>query len=247
MANNKYFAVSGFIAVSLYILLALVLIIYLKDHDIKKIDSAKKVTVLQLDVILDTQTQKQEKIDIKTPAKNKEIAKKIVKKTTSTSLKQRSDLKSLFANVKTSAKKVAKKEVSTVKKSTITSRFKSKFEKERKVKSIVSPDLVKKKSVNSQKVVMNQGEHENDPYFSRINQMLSSRWNPTIFSADLAAKISVIISSNGIFSFKFIQYSGNTGFDNQLYNFLQNESLKRYPVHPSRKTKKIEITFRSEE
>ena len=247
MAENRYLFISGLISVSLYILLALVLIIYLKDHDVKKIESAKKVTVLQLDVILDTQTDKPEKIDIKTPPKNKEIAKKVVKKTTSTSLKQRSDLKSLFADVKTSATKVVKKDVSTVKKSTITSRFKSKFEKERKVKSIVSPDLVKKKSVNSQKVVMNNGENENDPYYSRINQMLSSRWNPTIFSAQLATKISVVISSNGIFSFKFIQYSGNTGFDNQLRTFLQNESLKRYPVHPSRKAKEIEITFRSEE
>ena len=77
--------------------------------------------------------------------------------------------------------------------------------------------------------------------------MLSLRWNPTVFSDNLAAKISVVISNNGIFSFKFIQYSGNTGFDNQLRNFLQNESLKRYPVHPSRKTKVIEIIFKSEE
>ena len=147
----------------------------------------------------------------------------------------------------TSATKVTKKEVSNVKKSTITSRFKSKFEKERKVDSIISPELVKNKSLNSQKVVMDKGKNDNDPYYSRINQMLSSRWNPTIFSANLAAKIAVVITSNGIFSFKFIQYSGNTGFDNQLRSFLQDESLKRYPIHPSRKTQEIEITFRSEE
>jgi len=247
MADNRNFIISGFIAFSLYILLGLLLIIYLKGDDVKKIDSSKKITVLQLDVILDTDTDKPEKMDIKTKVKNKEIAKKVVKKTTSSSLKQRSDLKSLFADVKTSATKVTKKEVSKVKKSTISSRFKSKFEKERKVNSIVSPDLLKNKSLNSQKVLMNQGENENDPYYSRVNQMLSSRWNPTIFSADLAAKISVVITSNGIFSFKFIQYSGNTGFDNQLRGFLEDESLKRYPVHPSRKTKVIEIIFKSEE
>lgn len=247
MADNRYFVVSGFIAFSLYVLLALLLIIYLKEDVVKKIDSSKKITVLQLDVILDTKTDKKEKVDIKTEIKNKEIAKKVVKKTTSSSLKQRSDLKSLFADVKTTATKVTKKKVSNIKKSTITSRFKSKFEKERKVDSIVSPDLVKNKSLNSQKVVMNESENENDPYYSRINQMLSTRWNPTIFSANLAAKISVTIASNGIFSFKFIQYSGNTGFDNQLRSFLQDESLKKYPVHPSRKTKVIEIIFKSEE
>ena len=99
MANNRYFLISGFIAFSLYILLALLLIIYLKQDKVKKIDSSKKVTVLQLDVVLNTKTDKPEKVDIKTKVKNKEIAKKVVKKTTSTSLKQRSDLKSLFAGV----------------------------------------------------------------------------------------------------------------------------------------------------
>ncbi len=246
MVDKKYFYTSGFIAFSLYVLLALLLIIYLKGHNIKKIDSFKKHTVLQLDVIIDTQDDKYKKIDIKSGVKNKEIAKKVVKKTTSTSLKQRSDLKSLFADVKTSATKVTKKQVTNVKKSTISSRFKSKFEKERKVKSLVSPELANKKSVNSQKVVMSESQND-DPYYSKVNQMLSSRWNPTIFSADLSAKVSVIITNNGIFSFKFIQYSGNSGFDNQLAEFLQNESLKRYPVHPSKTTKEIEVVFKSEE
>jgi len=248
MAENRYFFISGLISVSLYILLALVLIIYLKNHnDVKKIDAAKKITVLQLDVILDTQTDKPEKIDIKTPPKNKEIAKKVVKKTTSTSLKQRSDLKSLFADVKTSATKVVKKDVSTVKKSTITSRFKSKFEKERKVKSIVSPDLVKKKSLNSQKVVMNNNENTNDPQLRRINEMLNSRWNPTIFIGSLKAKVIVSIDTNGVFRYKVIQYTNNIGFDNQLREFLGNESLKRYPLNSRKKTIQLEVTFGSKE
>lgn len=247
MADNRYFFISGFIAFSLYILLALLLIVYLKEHKVKKIDALTKHTVLQLDVILEQPTEKIEKIDIKSGIKNQEIANKVVKKTTSTSLKQRSDLKSLFADVKTSAKSVVKEETSTVKKSTITSRFKSKFEKERKVDTLVSPDLAKNKSFNTQKVVLNDSNNDNDPYFSKINQMLSSRWNPTIFSTNLSAKIMVIITSNGIFSFKFIQYSGNSGFDNQLREFLEEESIKIYPVHPSRRTKEIEITFKSEE
>jgi len=246
MANNRYFLISGFIAFSLYILLALILIIYLKAEAVKKIDARTKSTVLQLDVILNTPEDRTEKIDIKSGIKNKEIAKKVVKKTTSKSLKQRSDLKSLFANVKTSAKTVTKKNISTVKKSTISSRFKSKFEKERKVKDVVLSDL-KNNSANIKKIVLSDTSNNSDPYLSRINEMLNSRWNPTIFADNLKAKVLVTIENNGIFRYKFIQYSQNIGYDNQLREFLGKESLRRYPVNPNGKATHIEITFVSKE
>jgi len=248
MADKKYFYTSAFFAVSIYIFFVLLLFLYLKNADVKKIDAISKTTVLQLDVILDTPTQVKEKISIKSGVKNKQIAKKVVKKTTSVSVKQRSDLKSLFANVKTSAKKVRKNKVLNVKKSSISSRFKSKFEKEKKVKDVVLSDLIQNQNnTNAKKVVVSQSNNETDPYFSRINRLLSSRWNPTIFSANLVAKVLVTITNNGIFSYKFIQYSDNIGFDNQLKEFLSGESLKRYPINPNRKTTQIEITFRSKE
>ena len=63
-------------------------------------------------------------------------------------------------------------------------------------------------------------KNENDPYFSKIYNLLSSRWNPTRFFNDLKAKVIITISHNGTFSYQFIQYSDDIGFDNQLKNFL---------------------------
>ncbi len=135
-----------------------------------------------------------------------------------------------------------------IKKSSISSRFKSKFEKEKKVKDVVLSDLVENKnSAGIKKVVLSDSKDNTDPYFSKINQILSSRWNPTVFSSDLTAKVIVTITNNGIFSFKFIQYSDNIGFDNQLSTFLSDESLKRYPINPNNKITEIEITFKSKE
>ncbi len=247
MVDSKNFYTSAFIAVSLYVCIVLLLIVYLKEHNVKKIDAISKNTVLQLDVILEEPEPEkpEQKINIKSGVKNEKIAKEVVKKTTSSSLKQKTDLKSLFANVKTSAKKVTKQKVSTVKKSTISSRFKSKFEKEKKVKNVSVSDLVNNQTPSMKKVVLSESQNETDPYFSKIYQMLSSRWNPTIFSDNLKAIVTITIQNNGIFSFKFIQYSGNSNFNTQLENFLNQESLKRYPVNPSGKTTQIEITFQS--
>jgi hypothetical protein len=246
MVDKKYFFTSAFISLSLYICLVLLLVLYLKEHTVKKIDANTKNTVLQLDVVLQEPEEKVEKkVTIKNDVKPQEIAKKVVKKTSSSSLKQKTDLKSLFANVKTSAKKVEKKKVTTVKKSSIASRFKSKFEKERQVEDLVLSELIKTKSADIKKVVLNDTSNEKDPYFSKIYQMLSSRWNPTIFSNDLQAKVLISIQNNGFFSFKFIQYSKNENFNRQLESFLNSESLKSYPANPNGKRTNIEILFQS--
>jgi hypothetical protein len=247
MADKKYFYTSAFISISIYVCLALLLVLYLKEQKVKKIDSNIKNTVLQLDVVLqEVEEEKKEPPTIKSDVKPQETAKKVVKKTSSTSLKQKTDLKSLFANVKTTAKKVEKKEVSTVEKSTIASRFKSKFEKEREVEDLVLSKLMNDKSANIKKIVLNDTANETDPYFSKVSQILASRWNPTIFSNDLKAKVLISIQNNGIFSFKFIQYSQNENFNTQLEKFLNNESLKRYPVNPNGQRTTIEFTFGSE-
>jgi hypothetical protein len=247
MDNRTNFIISAFVALFLYVFLIVLFLYYTKNDVVKKIDAVNKVTVLQLDVILNEENQVKEKITIKSGVKNKDIAKKVVKKTTSVSMKQRSNLKSLFANVKTSAKKVRKAKVLNVKQSSISSRFKSKFEKEKKVKNVTLSNLIDNKNTQSnlKKVVLSESKNENDPYFSKIYQMLSSRWNPTVFVDDLQAKVLITILNNGEFSFKFIQYSANSGFNDQLKQFLYDESLNLYPVNPNNKTTNIEILFQS--
>jgi len=242
MVDKKNLYISAVLALFVYVFLVLLLLLYLKESNIKKIDAVSKNTVLQLDIVFDTPVNTKQTLKIKSE-NNTKLAQKVVKKTTSNSLKQKSDLKSLFADVKTSAKKVNKEKILNVKKSSVSSRFKSKFEK---VKDVVLSDLLEKQNVNNvKKVVLSESKNETDPYFSKIYQMLSSRWNPTVFSNNLSARILVIISNNGIFSFKFIQYSENIGFDKQLKDFLNSESLKKYPINPNENATNIEILFQS--
>ncbi len=247
MDDKKYLYITAVISLFLYVSLILLLLVYLKNNNIKKIDGFTKTTVLQLDIILNTPKIKKEKINIKSSVKNKKIAKKVVKKTTSTSMKQKTNLKSLFANVKTKATKVRKNKILNVKQSTISSRFKSKFEKEKKSNNVVLSKLLDKERKNTsiKKVIISNSKNAKDPYFSKIYQMLSNRWTPTIFSDNLTAKVLVSISNNGKFSYKFIQYSDNIGFDQQLKEFLDSESFKRYPINKSNKKINIEILFQS--
>jgi len=247
MDNKQELIYSALAAIAIYIICILSFLVYLKGSDVKKINATVKSTVLQLDVILETNTVKQETLKVTSKVKNQDIAKKVVKKTSSVSIKQRSDLKSLFADVKTDVKKVAKEKVLNVKKSSISSRFKSKFEKEKKTENIVLSklnDTKQLKTVNKN-VSMDESTDKQDPYYTKIYQIISSRWVPTIFDNDLTAKVRIVIFNNGKFSYKFIQYSGNTGFDNQLREFLNQETQKAYPVSPTNKTVNIEISFQS--
>jgi hypothetical protein len=234
-------------AVAVYIICILSFLVYLKNSDIKKINATVKNTVLQLDVILETPTEKKETLKVTSKVKNQDIAKKVVKKTSSVSIKQRSNLKSLFADVKTDVKTVTKDKVLNVKKSSISSRFKSKFEKEKKTENIVLSKLNDNKQLKvvNKNVTMDESTDKQDPYYTKIYQMISTRWIPTVFDNDLTAKVSIVIFNNGKFSYKFIQYSGNTGFDNQLREFLNQETQKTYPISPTNKTVNIEISFQS--
>ena len=247
MANKQELFYSAIASLAIYIICILSFLVYLKSNEVKKINPTFKNTVLQLDIILDTPSEVKDIVKIKSDVKNQEIAKKVVKKTSSTSIKQRSNLKSLFANVKTEVKEVSKKNVLNVKNSSIASRFKSKFEKERKTKNIVLSKLQesKQQKVKTKNVTMDKVADKQDPYYSKIYQMISSRWIPTIFENSLIAKVRIVIFNNGKFSYKFIQYSGNVGFDNQLKEFLNQETQKIYPISPTNKTVNIEIQFQS--
>jgi hypothetical protein len=245
MDNNKYKAISALVAFSLYFLFLFFLFYIIENNHIKKIDAFKKPTVLQLDIIIDTPKDIPKKVLIN---KNNKISKnnlKVIKKSASTSVKKRTNLKSLFAKVKTNVKKVSKKRVSTVKKSSISSRFKSKFEKEKKVQNLKLSKLIQNKKIAQNKNIATETKNADDPYFSNIYKILSLRWKPTIFYNNLNAKVLVSISSNGIFSYQFVQYSNNIGFDKQLKDFLENESLKKYPISPEKKSIQIEILFQS--
>jgi len=244
MDNKKYFFLSAILAIFIYIFLVVLFLYYLETSHVKKVAAISKNTVLQLDIILPQKEIQKNKI-VSTSLSKSKTKNKVVKKAKSVSAKKRSNLKSLFANVKTKAAKITKRKILNVKKSSISSRFKSKFEKERKVKDLSVSKLIKNKQGNRKKVVVSDVKKDSDPYYSKIYNIISSRWEPTRFFYDLKAKVLITITNNGTFSYEFIQYSNDTGFDRQLKAFLDEETNKHYPSNPNKNITKIEILFQS--
>ena len=137
MGNTRNLYISAYIAFGSYFLLVLLFFLYISVDDVKKFDAISKDTILELDIVLqDNKVKKNDPLKVKASKRDSKISKKVVKKSTSVSAKQRSNLKSLFANVKTKSTIVKKKQVNTVKKSSFSSRFKSKFEKDAYISKI---------------------------------------------------------------------------------------------------------------
>jgi hypothetical protein len=199
-----------------------------------------------LDIILDTTKQKTLKSAInRTENKNIKISKKIVKKSTSKSAKKTSDLKSIFSKVKTSARKITKQEVLNIRKSLNTSRYKSKFEKQKKSGNATVSKLIDNKKIKISTAVPTQSTKDKDPYYSKIYEILSSKWHPVLIIDEMYAKVLVTIYSNGEFDYKFLQYSGNIAFDDSLKKFLEGEKLNKYPTHNKGVKTDIEVIFRA--
>lgn len=243
MDDRKYFVLSAFISLGIYFLFIFVFLFNALNDNVKKIDAISKNTVLQLDIVLDQPKVEKPQI-VQSQIQSSKEAQEVVKKTTSSSAKQKSDLKSLFADVSTKAPAVVKQTVTNTQKSTVSSRFKSQFEKEKKTKDITVNKL-QNKTVTASKQVSSESKNDSDPYYSKIYDIMYQRWNPMVFDADSKARVLITISSNGDFSFSFIQYSDNISFDNQLKNFLTGQLNEKFPVNPNGKTTQIEILFQA--
>lgn len=242
--DKSNFILSGILAFGLYILFVLLCTLYLKSQDIKKFDAVSKVTVLELDIILEPSDKKDVSVvRNKTDDKDTNKSNEVIKKSTSTSVKKRSDLKSLFAKVDTKSEVISKDNVLNIQKSTVTSRFKSKFEKQQKSQNISVSKLLDSVKSKSSVMVPTDSKNSNDKYYSKIYELLASRWNPILILDGLSAKVLVIISSNGDFEYKFLQYSGNSIFDDSLKKFLEKETATLYPKHSRGSKQEIAVTF----
>jgi len=243
MANSRGIYLSAYIAFGSYFLILILFYAYLSSNKVKKFDSFTKDTVLELDIMIEnTKDVKLNYLKVQSTRKDSKLSKNIVKKSSSVSSKQRSDLKSLFANVKTKSKVIKKKIVSTIKKSSITSRFKSKFEKQSKSNNSMLSKLLDSKKLKLTKKKSGDAKNENDKYISNIYELLYSRWKPITFVDGLSAKVIITIYGSGIFNYKIIQYSGDNSFDDQIVSFLDNQKLKLFPK-PNKLKIDIEVIF----
>lgn len=240
MREKSYFYISGFLSVSVYLAICVSFLLYINAPKTKKFDSAK-TTVLELELISTKSNER--KIAKKTVQKEQ----KIVKKSTSKSDKQNADFKSLFANVKTKAKKTVEKEINTAKASIDPSRFKSKFEKQKKTdNSSVSKLLNDVKTTTNMPKTQASGKGEKDEYFSKIKQILWERWNPRLLEDGLVARVLVMITNDGNFDFRIIKYSKDERFDESLKEFLESQKSEVFPTHKINNKVDIIINFKSE-
>ncbi len=250
MDDKKLLGIAVGSSIALYIVLAILLLFYLDSHKVKAYDAASKQTTIELE-LLSTPKKKVEKKLVKPVQKKKssEKAKKIVKKSTSRSTKKTSDIKSLFGKTSIKAAKVQKEKVLNIRASLTNSRFRSKFEKEKKVENIKGSNSLNKIQKVSQVTPQLKSNKEKDPYYSKIYEILSSRWQPIAIDTtedETLAKVVVSIDRDGIlFSYTFVQKSGNISFDQQLMLFLDTQINKKFPKHPDGR-RDIEIKFNLE-
>lgn len=247
MGNRSNFFISAFIAISFYILVILAFIVYLQTNNVKKFQSVSKNTVLELDLIIEKPKDIKQNINKSVQKTVTKESKKVVKKSTARSAKQRTDLKSLFARVSTKATKVKTKKVMNVRSNSVNSRFKSKYQKEKKVKNLKVSKLLDVKSKNNSskpKTVSNKGNY--DEYYSKINSIILTRWYnyPLHTSRDYLVVAEITIDDKGKFSYHVLSLSGDDSVDNAVKLFLENQLLEKYPVSPDNDIKTIRINFK---
>ena len=242
MQKNSSLLISGILSFSFYILLCFLVVYYISSPPVKKYTAKTKVTVLELDVIVEKSDKK--RIEKK---EDKKIEKKevVVEKAASKAAEKKPDLKSLFANVSTKSAKVAKKEVNKVVKSIDPKKFKSKFEKQKKSSNVKLDKLLNdKKTTTNVSSSSKSKSKESDEYFSQVSSLLDV-WIPLIREDGLQATVLVMIDTNGRFDYKFKKYSGNNDFDISLKAFLEEQKSIIYPKPKKRKKVEIDVDFKS--
>ena len=240
MQNNFSFIVSGAIAIFIYLSICFFVLFYIMSPVPDTINMTPTSTSIELDMIVEKAEKKmvERKVD-------KIIEKEEVKeKSTSASNEKKPDLKSLFANVKETAKTVAKEEVNNVEKSIDPKRFKSKFEKEKKSSNIKIDKLLDDEKTASNTKTSNSAKgEETDEYFSKVSDLLSV-WMP--IGSGLKAIVLVMIDLDGKFDYRFVTTSGDEAFDTSLRGFLDEQKNVPYPKPTKDKAIRINVDFKSE-
>ena len=240
MQNNSSFIVSGIIAFSLYLCLCFSVLFYIMSPEQNMINITPTSTSIEIDMIVEKAEKKMVERKVEKIIEEKEV----VEKQTSAQQEKKPDLKSLFANVKETAKTVTKEEVNNIQKSIDPKRFKSKFEKEKKSSNIKIDRLLEDEKTASNTKSTNAAKGvETDEYFSQISEMLSA-WVPV--GSGLKAVVLIMIDLEGRFDYSFVKKSGDSTFDTSLEAFLNEQKNIAYPKPTKGKAVKINVDFKSE-
>lgn len=243
-SNNKNFFLSGAIALGIYLFCMALFLLYISSPKAQKFDALSKNTVLELEVLILDKSKLAKKN--KTVKKDTKKSKEIVKKTKAITTKTTSSVKSLFANVKTNTKEVIEKEVVNVKKTIVTSRFKAKFEKQKKTDNVRVSKLLDSEQTRSKVKTSSDSKNKSDEYFSKIYELLTQRWAPALFVDKLSAEVLIMITQDGNFTFTFRNRSTNENFNNKLEEFLNEQKLLTFPKHNKGRVMQLEVKFTTE-
>lgn len=241
MINKNYFYISGIIATTVYFAICISFLIYINAPTPQKFDSFSKTTVLELELI--TTKSDQQRVAKKSDSKAEEV----VKKSTSISNKQKADFKSLFANVETKAPKVVEKDINNVQEALDPSRFKSKFQKQKKSDNNSVSKLLNDVNTTAKMPNLDSSDKgETHEYFSKIKEILWQRWNPRLLESGLTVKVLVMITNSGSFDYRIVKYSSDERFDESLKEFLETQTNEQFPTHNIDSKVDIIINFKSE-
>jgi hypothetical protein len=243
--DEKYNKLISFIiAISVYVLLILLILLYLKEPKAKKYNIKKKETFVQINLI----TSDDKSIIKEKTSKNKKVLKNKINKASNNN-KTKTNLKSLFAKVKVDSNKFTKKELLNTKTDTKKGRFKSKSTTNTKNNNIKISKLKNVNKASVKNINNKSGDEKEDNYFSKIKELILNRWyeNPIYTDDDYLVKVYVTIDNKGNFNFNIIKYSKIIEIDNLLVKFLKEQRDIKYPVAKDNKQKTILINFKSED
>ncbi len=243
-SKNKNFYLSGLIALSVYLFFFILFLLYVSEEKAQKFDAISKNTVLELEIMIvdNSKIDKRNKRDQKDSKKSQEI----VQKSKAITAKTTTSVKSLFANVKVKHEKVVKEDVLNVKKAIVTSRFKAKFEKQRKTNNITVSKLLDTVKTRTSSSASADSKNKSDIYFSKIYELLTQRWVPMLIVDKLSAEVLIMISQDGAFSYRFRSPSSNDNFNNKLEEFLNEQMSLTYPKHNKGRVMQLEVKFTAE-
>ena len=246
MDNRSNFLFGGFIAITSYLIIVLAFFINIQERKATKYKTQNTQTILEINIV---SVAKEEQKTVQSKVEKPKPVKTIVKKTVSKSAKKTTDLKSLFAKVSTKSSKIVKQQTHKTKTSTTQSRFKSKYEREKKVDNVKLSKLSQfkdeSKSNKSKKMTQSNDDGKFDQYYSKINNLILTKWYnyPLLTDSKYKVEVNITIDKQGKFSYHVVLLSGISNVDNSVKTFLENQRLELYPISPDGKTKTIRINF----
>ena len=251
--DKKLFSFSFLISSFIYFFLIFLFVYFVsKNQEVKNVDAMTAQTVVvEIETKTQDTTQKQEVVE------PKKILEKILP-AHQEQIENKPNAQKLFSDTKPLFSKEPFKEVqsndfakSTVKElKNIEPQMQKKFEfikEKRETSPDVSSAIREIESKKNQHTMQkNLSANNPDPYYSKIYELLNSRWNPSSLAQKLTAKVIVIINANGKFDYVIVQKSSNASFNNQLFLFLESQKNVLYPSFKDGMQTSIEVNFTSE-